>query len=399
MIPRLSLLIGTLVAILVVPLLVGCDAKEAQATVAAPTGVSVSQPGREQVADSVEFTGTIKALNTLDLRARVKGFLKKINYTQGATVKAGDLLFEIDPDVFQAELDSAKATLQAAKASQEKSDADYKIKQEMAAGNAASKLDVIQAKAALDVSSANVLLCEAKVKEAEIQLGYTKIYTNITGRIDKSRVDAGNLVGSDGNTLLATVVQADKVYVEFQVDEATAQRFHERMREQKDGDVINKPKATLTLALGDTDDFSHKGSVFYIDNKVDTATGTVKVQGILDNPDYALIPGYFARVRIPDGQPYQAVLVPDRAIGIDQGQKYVLTVNDKNVVEMKPIETGAQHGRMRVVKKGLNGDEWVITEGLLRTRPGATVAPEKKPLQAADTKAAPTTAPTTAPQA
>jgi multidrug efflux system membrane fusion protein len=120
----------------------------------------------------------------------------------------------------------------------------------------------------------------------------------------------------------------------------------------------------------------------------------------LENADYSLVPGFFARVRLPDGDPYQAVLVPDRAIGVDQGQKYVLIVNDKNVVEMKPIETGAQHGRLRVVKKGLNGDEWVITEGLLRTRPGATVAPEKKPLQAADTeKAAPATAPTTQPQA
>jgi len=378
-----------------VALLAGCGGKEVEQVVAPPTVVTVSQPVREQVGDFVEFTGTVAALNTVDLRARVKGFLKKINFTDGAMVKEGDLLFEIDADQYQALVDSAKASLQAAQASQTKAKADLSIKQEMAAGNAASKLDVLQAQAALDVSTANVALCTAQLEEANINLGYTKIYAPLTGKIDRSRVDAGNLVGSDGNTLLATIVRADQVYVYFDVDEATVQRFQDQLR-QRGVTASTKPDAPLSVALGDTGNFKYEGAVDYIDNKVDASTGTVKVRGLLNNPDYALVPGFFARVRVPDGKPYEAVMIPDRAIGVDQGQKYVLAVNDKDVVEMRPIETGAQHGRMRVIKKGLGPDEWAITEGLLRTRPGATVSPQKKPISDVETGKTATTAPTTA---
>lgn len=396
---HLGFRVGACVAIvLVLPYVSGCNTKEAQAVAAPPTEVSISQPLVQQVNDYVDFTGTIAALNSVDLRARVKGFLKKINYTEGSRVKEGDLLFEIDPDVFQAQVDSAKASVDAANAQLAKAKADLDIKKEMAAGNAASKLDVIQAQAAVDVSIANVELRSAELKQAEINLGYTKIYAPLTGRIDKSRVDVGNLVGSDGNTLLANIVQSDTVYVYFDVDEATVQRFQERLREQREDSSGTKPKASLTLALGDQSDFSYRGSIDYIDNKVDPSTGTVKVRGILGNADSALVPGFFTRVRVPDGQPYQAILVPDRAIGVDQGQKYVLVVNDSNVVEARPIEVGAQHGRMRVVKKGLADDAWVITEGLLRTRPGATVKPQKKTIAAADAvQTTPTTA-TTQPQ-
>jgi multidrug efflux system membrane fusion protein len=289
-------------------------------------------------------------------------------------------------------LDAAKATL-------EKSEADLSIKQEMAAGNAASKLDVIQAQAAVDISKASVALSIAKLKEAEINLGYTKILSPLNGRIDKSRVDAGNLVGSDGNTLLANIVQADPIFVYFDVDEATVQRIQQRAKQLGQDTSGASPKASIMVALGDSPEFKYKGTIDYIDNKVDASTGTIRVRGVLSNPDRTLVPGFFARVRIPDGEPYQAVLIPDRAIGVDQGQKFVLVVNDKNAVEARPIETGAQHGRLRVVKKGVAPGEWVITEGLLRTRPGATVAPEKKPISAVDgSPAAPTTA-TSQPQA
>jgi RND family efflux transporter MFP subunit len=386
--------------------LAGCGATEVQQTAAAPTVVTVSQPVQEKVADFVEFSGNIAPLNSVDLRARVKGFLKKTNFVEGAYVKEGDLLYEIDPDQYQAEVDSAKAKLDGANASLDKAKADLAIKQEMAAGNAASKLDVIQAQAAVEVSTANVALCNAQLQDANINLGYTKIYAPLTGRIDKSRVDPGNLVGADGNTLLATIVQANQVYVYFGVDEATMQRFQERLRARGIDTSGSKPKSPFTLALGDTADFRYQGQIDFIDNKVDPSTGTIKVRGILNNPDSALVPGFFARVRIPDGEPYEAMLLPDRAIGVDQGQKYVLVVDDKNVVELRPIETGSQQGRMRVVKEskdGLKSNEWVITEGLLRTRPGATVSPDKKSISDVETGGAggPTSNPaaTTQPQA
>jgi RND family efflux transporter MFP subunit len=374
--------------------LVGCEGQKGQVVAPAPTEVSVSKPAREKVGDYVEFSGTIEALASVDLRARVKGFLKKIQFTDGAYVKEGDLLFEIEPDVFQAEVDSAKAALQGAQARQEKATADLKIKQEMAAGNAASKLEVIQAQASVDTAAAEVASATARLKQADINLGFTKVNAPLSGRIDRSRVDVGNLVGADGNTLLANIVQTDPIYVYFDVDEPTVQKFQARMRAQGiDPKNKDRPKVPFELALGNSSDFRLKGFIDYVDNKVDPTTGTIRVRGTLANTDHVLTPGFFARVRVPDGDPYEAVMVPDRAIGVDQGQKYVLVVNDKNVVESRPIETGSQQGRMRVVKKGLTPDEWVITEGILRTRPGATVAPQQKALAPAAPAPAATTNP------
>lgn len=387
---------GLPVGILMMVCILGCDQEKAEPVAVPPTTVTVSQPVVQEVSDFVEFTGNTQPLASVDLRARVKGFLKKTNFTDGAMVKQGELLFEIDPAIFQAQVDSAKASLQAAKATLEKANADLAIKKEMEAGNAASKLEVIQAQASVYVAQANVELTTAQLEEANINLGYTKIYAPISGRIDKAQVDVGNLVGADGNTLLANIVQLSPIYAYFNADEATVQKFQKRIiaRGILPGD--REPNLPMTMALGLSDNFSFKGVIDYVDNKVDPSTGTINVRAVLPNDNRALLAGYFVRVRVPDGEPYQAVLVPERAIGVDQGQKYLLAVNDKNVVELRPIETGSQHGRMRVVTKGITADDWIITEGLLRTRPGATVAPEKKALAASDTGRAaesPTTQP------
>jgi RND family efflux transporter MFP subunit len=362
-------------------LMCGCGAKDTGPVKPPPASVTVSKPAQDKVGDFVEFPGELSAQASVDLRARVKGFLKKVNFVEGAYVKEGDVLFEIDPEEFQARVDSANASIDAAKARQKKGDADLKIKQEMAAGNAASKLDVIQAEANLATANAEFASATANLKQASIDLSYTKIAAPVTGRIDRSRIDPGNLVGSDGNTLLANIISNDPVYVYFDVDEPTVQRFQARMRAQKiDPSSKVKPTLPMTLALGDNPEFKFKGSIDYVDNKVDAASGTIRVRGTLENKEHVLTPGFFCRVRVPDGDMYQAILVPDRSIGVDQGQKYVMVVNDKNVVEARPIETGSQQGRMRVVKTGLKPEEWVITEGLLRTRPGATVAPIQKML-------------------
>jgi len=369
----------------------GCDGQKGPPPAPAPTAVTVSQPAREKVSDFIEFPGNTVAFATVDLRARVKGFLKKIAFEEGAVIKEGDLLFEIEPDVYQAELDRAKAALQASQANLEKSKADLAIKEEMAAGNAASKLEVIQAKAAVATAEAAVAGSSAAIEQAQLNLNYTKVFAPLSGRINRSQVDVGNLVGADGNTLLATIVKSDPIYVYFDVDEATVQRFQARMRERgKGSNPTGAPSLPIMLALGETGDFQYKGAIDYVDNQVDPSTGTLKVRASIPNANMALAPGFFGRVRVPDGEPYDGMLVPERAIGVDQGQKYLLVVNDKNTVEMRPIEPGTQQGRLRVIKKGLKPDDWVITEGVLRTRPGATVAPMQKPL------AEPTTAPVAA---
>jgi multidrug efflux system membrane fusion protein len=371
-------------SLLGVRLLAGC-AKPAEATVVPPSEMSVAQPIRQEVTDFVEFPGNTAAFASVDVRARVKGFLKKINFQEGENVKQGDLLFEIEPDIFQAEVDSATAQQQGAEARLAKAKADLAIKKEMAAGNAASKLEVIQAEASVNTATAEVAASKAAIEQAQINLNYTKIYAPIAGRIDKSRVDAGNLVGADGNTLLASIVQSDPIYVYFYVDEATVQKFLARSIAGGTAPGTRKIDLPMTLALGDTGTFSYSGKVDYVDNQVDPATGTIKVRAQLPNANRMITPGFFSRVRVPDGAAYQAVLVPERAIGVDQGQKYVLVVNDKNVVELRPIETGSQQGRLRVVKRGLKPDEWFITDGILRTRPGATIVPNKKSIMVGPT--------------
>ena len=364
--------------------LTGCEKKDAQAGVVAPPAtVTVAQPIRREIADFKEFSGNALAYNSVVIRARVKGFLRKICFTEGTVVKQGDLLYEIDPEQFQADVDRSKATLQGAQARLEKAKADLAIKQEMAAGNAASKLDVIQAQASVDTSSADVASARADLDLADLNLGYTKIRSPITGRIANTQVDVGNLVGADGNTELTTVVQWEPIYVEFNVDEASMQEYKDRLKEKGVAiPEVDKSNVPLLLALGDSDDFIYKGRIDFVDNTVDKSTGTLKVRGVLPNADRMIAPGYFCRVRIPNGEPYEALLVPERAIAVDQGQKYLLAVNDKNEVEYRPIVTGPQQGRLRVIKKGITADDWVIVEGLLRTRPGATVAPERKPLAA-----------------
>jgi multidrug efflux system membrane fusion protein len=373
------LAIASAASLLGAAFLIGCE-KPAQAIAVPPAEMSVAQPIQQTVTDSAEFPGNTAAFASVDVRARVKGFLKKIDFAEGENVKAGELLFEIEPDIFQAEVDSAKANLQGADARLAKAKADLSIKKEMAAGNAASKLDVIQAEANVHTAEADVAAGKASLEQATINLNYTKIYAPIAGRIDKSRIDAGNLVGADGNTLLTNIVQADPIYVYFYVDEPTIQKFMARTSKSGVTPGTTRPTLPLQMALGASSTFSYSGQIDFVDNQVDSATGTIRVRGVLPNADRLITPGFFSRVRVPDGEPYAAVLVPERAIGVDQGQKFVLVVNDKNVVESRPIETGSQQGRMRVVKKGLKPDDWFITDGILRTRPGATIAPQKKSL-------------------
>jgi RND family efflux transporter MFP subunit len=371
----------------------GCE-KKVEAQPVPPTEVTVSQPLQKEVTDYLEFTGNSAAFESVDLRARVKGFLKKINYTEGSIVKAGQLLFEIEPDLFQADVDTAVATLQGAEARLSKAKADLAIKQEMAAGNAASKLDVIQSEANVNTAVAEVAAGKASLQHAKINLTYTKIYAPIGGRIDKSRVDVGNLVGADGNTLLANIVQLDPIYVFFYVDEPTLLKFQARMIQRGLTPGALKQTIPMRMAVGESGDFAFSGKIDYADNQVDPATGTIRVRAVLPNPKREIAAGSFCRVEVPDGEPYRAILVPDRAIGVDQGQKYVLVVNDKNVVEYRSIEAGSKHGRLRVVTKGLSPGEWIVTEGLIRTRPGATVAPQKKSLEEYETSQ-PSTTPST----
>ncbi|NOZ20895.1 MAG: efflux RND transporter periplasmic adaptor subunit [Planctomycetes bacterium] len=343
-----------------------------------PPEVTVARPIRKDIVTYDEFTGRTAAIESVEVRARVRGFLQSIKFKESAEVKKGDLLFVIDPSEFEAQRDKAKAQLASCEAELVKAQMDLDRAKYSAKQGVASKQDLTDSTAARDMAKAAVKSAQAALREAELQLGYTQIHSPIDGRAGRAIVTVGNLVGASENTLLTTVVKMNPIYVYFDVSENLLLRALEKrpMRERRDPDQI------AFLGLSHQKDFPFKGELDYIDNTVDPTTGTIEVRGLFPNDKEKLFPGLFARVRVPWETVKNAVLVKECAIGSDLGGKYVLTVNDKNVVEHRPVEVGSQVGDMRVIKSGLRPEERYIVEGLQRARPGLPVTPKTMPAEA-----------------
>ena len=362
----------------IVALLGSCSRSENTFAPPPPPVVTVSQPVKQEVTHYAEFTGNTAPLESVELRARVKGFLKSITFTSGSEVKKGDLLFVIEPEPYQIKVDQAKADLQRSEDQYKAADNELAIVQAMAAKSAASKIDLVQKTERRDTAKANIAAARAALEQAKIDLSYTHIYAPISGQIGRNLVDAGNLVGQDSPTLLATIVKYDPLYVYFTASEAALLDYGQILRQRRTNGENGKT-AEVYLGLAHESGYPHKGWFDSSDNRVDRDTGTILLRAVFSNPDRALFPGVFARIRIPTDTVH-ALLVPEEALNTDQAGRYVLVVNDKNVVEIRRVKLGVSLDGLTVVQDGLTAGEWIVTNGLQRARPGGTVNPERQNL-------------------
>jgi RND family efflux transporter MFP subunit len=358
--------------------LVGCTRAPLEGPPAGPTPVTVSYPVERDVTDYADYTGRTAAVDSVEVRAHVWGYLDRVNFEEGALVKKNDVLFELDPRPYQALLNQAKAKVAQDEAQLTFDEAEYQRNLKLASTGAVSKSDLDKAAAARGVDLANIAADKAGVASRELDLGYTKVLAPISGRVSRYVVTVGNLIQSGdqgGGTLLTTIVSVDPMYAYFDVDEHTVLRVRQLIRE---GKLKSAREVQWPVLLGLANDvgFPHRGTINFVDNQVNPKTGTLRLRGVFPNKDETLSPGYFARIRVPIGHPHRALLVSDRALDTDQGQKVVYVVNDKNEVVSRPVQLGALQDGLREITDGLKSGERVIVNGLQQVRPGATVEPK-----------------------
>lgn len=393
-----NLRLPALSAALSAVLLVACNKPAATAPAPTPPTVSVASPIPRVVDEWDEFTGRLVSPETVEIRARVSGYIDKVHFKEGSDVKQGDLLFTIDQRPYQAVADRLKAEVGAAKARAELAAGEAKRAEGLAASKAIST-DTFETrlKTATEANEA-VRSAEAALKVASLDLEFTEVRAPISGRISNARVTAGNLVtggNSAGTTLLTTIVSLDPIHSYVQVDEASALRYRQLYREGRRTSALFE-QIPAEMALGNESGYPHKGVIDFVDNQLDPATGTIRVRAVFPNADKLMSPGFFARVRIPGNGQYPAVLIRDSAIGSDQGRSYVLTLDEKNVATYRPVKTGPLLDGLRVVREGLSANDRVIVSGLMVARPGQPVNPQIAPMS---TNAPPAAASTNAAQA
>jgi RND family efflux transporter MFP subunit len=334
----------------------------------------VSKPLVKTVTTYAEFTGTTEAKESVEIRPRVEGYLKKILFTPSSYVKEGDLLFVIDPRPYEAKLKEAQAELLVRRAELELAKTTLTRKENAYKDRAVSEVDVIEARAKKEQADAQVESAKASVETAQLNLNYTHITAPINGRIDRSLVDKGNLVGAGTPTLLATIVNDDPMYAYFTVSERDLLYYQEHSK-AKEFSLDTKQKAFL--GLSNQADYPYKGNIDYVDNRLQATSGTMQVRAVFDNENHLVLPGLFARISVPLGQEENALLVPDQALGVDQQGEYVLVVTKDNKVEYRSVTTGILDNGMRVIADGLEADDRVIVKGLQKARPGAEVTPKE----------------------
>jgi RND family efflux transporter MFP subunit len=341
-----------------------------------PPAVTVSQPVRQTVTDTIEVSGNIQSSNSVDLVARVQGYLQSVDFTDGSFVKKGDPLFVIEPEPYQAQVELQQAMVAQQQATLVQATDEYARQQRLIKQNATSQSEVENWRAQQGAAQAAVEEANANLKIAQINLGYTKIVAPFDGRMGRHQVDPDNLVGAGSPTELATIQQLAPIYVYFNVDENDVLRVRAAMRAAGQT-VASMGPVKLGVGLQNETGYPHEATLDFIDSDVDQSTGTLQVRGSIANQDYAFLPGMFVRVRVPVGTIQDALLVPDRALGIDQRGHYLLLVGQNDQVEQRPVVIGELLNGMRVISQGLGADDWVVVGGLQRAIPGNKVAPKK----------------------
>jgi RND family efflux transporter MFP subunit len=364
----------------------GCSDNRQQAAAPPPPEVTVAQPIRRTITDQDEYVGRFVAIDAVEVRARVSGYLEKVQFQDGQIVKQGDLLFTIDPRPFRNALDQARAAVAQSKATLAFAEADLRRGQQLVRDKTITEQTFDQRLQATRNAEASVASNEAAVRQAELDLQFTELRAPVTGRIGDRRVSPGNLVtgGTTGNTtMLATIVSTDPIRFEFTFDEASYLRYERLAGGARDG-TSRGLSTEVMLKLIDEPDFQHRGRMDFVDNVIDRATGTIRGRAVFANSDGLFTPGMFARVQVPGSQPYQALMLSDAAIGTEQTRKYVLVVASDGTANQRYVSLGPVVDGLRVVKDGISADDRVIVNGLMRARPGQKVTPKEQATAAAD---------------
>lgn len=358
------------------------------ATTPPAPAVTVAKPVRKLVADHDEYVGRFVALDFVEVRARVSGYLSRIHFTDGQLVEAGAPLFTVDRRPFEAAVDQAKAAVVTAEANLAFAESDLSRAESLVSGTSITQQTIDQRVQAKRVAAASVTAQKAALAQAELDLEFTELKAPISGRIGDRRVSIGNLVtgGTGGNTtLLATVASVDPIRFEFTMDEASYLRYVRAAKAESSGSANRGMSLPARLKLIDDEDFVHEGRIDFVDNTIDRSTGTIRGRAEFKNADGRLTPGMFGRIRVTTSKPAERLLVPDSAIGTEQVQKFVYVVSADNVANPKYVTLGPVVDGLRVIASGLEADDDVVVNGLMRIRPGVTVAPS----QAAASKGAP----------
>lgn len=340
--------------------------------------VVVTTPVASSVTDYDEFTGRLDAFKTVDIRARVSGFVTAAPFKEGDRVREGELLFQIDPRPYQASLNQAEANLRQAEAEEDLQQKNAARAQQMVRDRSISREEYDQITATLAKARATVGSQRAARDLAKLYLDYTHVASPVAGRISRRLVDPGNLVNAD-NTLLTTVVSDNPLYAYFDVDERTYLDLVESAQKHHADSLSAALRFPIEVQLANESTFSRSGVVNFIDNRISATTGTIRMRGVFENANGLLKPGLFVRIRLPISAAYRAILVPDEAVQSDQGRKFVYVINDKNEVVYRPVTLGQELQGLRVIRKGLALGERVVVSGQQRVRPGVQVAVKTQP--------------------
>jgi RND family efflux transporter MFP subunit len=358
--------------------MVGCAPPSTEQSKPAPMIVEVSKVlEKPDVTDYSDQTGRTAAVDTVEVRARVWGYLEKVNFKEGALVKRNDVLFEIDPRTYKAIVSQAEGNLAAGEAKLKRLESELKRAETLVKKQTIAQQEYEKALFDRDQAAAQIVTLKANLDQAKLDLEFTKVTAPVDGRVGRAIVTEGNLVqsGQAGGTVLTSLVSVDPMWAYFDVDERTVLRVRGLIREGKAKSARDVPLPVF-LGLANEQGYPHEGKIDFVDNQVNPKTGTLKVRGVFPNKDEALAPGYFVRIRVPIGFPHKALLISDRAIDTDQGKKIVYVVDSENKVGIRPIRPGSLHEGLRGIEEGLKSGDRVIVAGLQQVRPGMVVEPK-----------------------
>jgi RND family efflux transporter MFP subunit len=355
----------------------------------APPEVTVSQPVAKKIIEWDEYTGRFDAVEAVEVRARISGYLDKVNFTDGQEVEAGDLLFEIDPRPFERALEQAKAELNQARVRVSNASLDVERGRPLLKSDHISRKTFDDRENVVREAQAAVKIAEARVKAAELELSFCRITAPISGRISRTLVTPGNFVsggGTDGGTtVLTTIVTRTPIYIYFDVSENNALKYT-RLSEANGKGATGMLGAAVGIGLPDEEGFPHPGRLDFLDNRMDQGTGTLRARAVIANKSDLFSPGMFARVRLQGSPEYTAVMLPDEAIGTDQANRFVYVLGDDDIPVRRVVKPGPLVDGLRVIREGVDAEDWVVIRGQQRVLPDQKIAPKRSPLKLSDAK-------------